>query len=211
MTEIDFFDKIMNRFHLAAELMEGNGGYDISRGMSHSVSGYTEDLFALFIAERLNNKKNKYLVDKSTSIRLKEKARPTSFKPDLSIISDHIMTHYFDVKVNLGWHRNLIDFIKEKDAFVEQIKGKYAWYTEGNDKPSIFISRDIVYHIVVIFSWNINKATMRENLEFASSLENVKLSILSHPTSTAEKVDINYADFENIFKSLNLINTEPTT
>ena len=54
MTEVAFFEKIHQKYKESNLLMEGNGGFNIKRGMAHVMSGYLEDLFALFIARKMD-------------------------------------------------------------------------------------------------------------------------------------------------------------
>ena len=104
MTEMEFFEKVYQKYQESNHLLEGDGGFNIKRGMAHVISGYLEDLFALYIAQKVNRKDVEYFVDKVISIRFFEKEKAKSFKPDLAIIDNGVMTHYFDLKSNLGWN-----------------------------------------------------------------------------------------------------------
>jgi hypothetical protein len=104
MTKEEFIGKIHQHRKNAENLMEGDGGYKIKRGMAHVISGYVEDLFALFLASNIGNKDLEFYVDKVTSIRFNKNKKAKSFKPDLSIINNNTLTHYFDLKTNMGWN-----------------------------------------------------------------------------------------------------------
>lgn len=95
----------------------GNGGFNIQRGQAKVLSGYVEDLFALYLAERINRKDLQFIVYKSTSLKIPNKHKATTtFKPDVSIItSDHVFTEYYDLKTNLGWNRDIEKYIKKKE------------------------------------------------------------------------------------------------
>lgn len=54
MTEEVFFERIQKHKHWCKNLAEGNGGFNIQRGQAKVMSGYVEDLFALYLAERIN-------------------------------------------------------------------------------------------------------------------------------------------------------------
>ena len=54
--------------------------------MANVVSGYLEDLIAVYFAENIKNRSFKYYVDKVTSLRLESSEKAISFKPDLSVI-----------------------------------------------------------------------------------------------------------------------------
>ena len=88
MTEHDFLEKV-NSFQSECKLLaEGDGGFNIKRGQAKVSSGYIEDLFALYVATRINDHELDFFVDKTTSLRYSQKGRATSFKPDLSIVNN---------------------------------------------------------------------------------------------------------------------------
>ncbi|WP_459211408.1 hypothetical protein [Aquimarina rhabdastrellae] len=64
MTEVQFFEKVHQKYKDSNHLLEGDGGFNIKRGMAHVMSGYLEDLFALYIAQKVNRKDVEYFVDK---------------------------------------------------------------------------------------------------------------------------------------------------
>lgn len=182
MTQEEFVEKIHLYTRNAKRLIEGDGGYNIKRGMAHVTSGYVEDLFALYLATKINRSDLQYLVDKVTSIRFSKTGKATKFKPDLSIInSENVLTHYFDLKTNLGWNRNLTSYLKIKNEFINKIKGRNAWIHFGKDNvQEIQIYEKLKYKIVVVYGWNINKEQMEENIRIATEYENVELFILNN-------------------------------
>lgn len=206
MTESEFIHKLYERYESAGELLEGTGGYNIQRGMAHSISGYLEDLFALFIAKRLNRHDLQFLVDKVVSINLPGNKRSTSFKPDLmiskSVQNQFRMTHYLDLKTNLGWTRDLEEFMLQKEEFINKIKGQYAWVRFGKEVQSVLIEEDIKYHIVVVFGWNINKNVMSSNIELAKKLSNVRLNVLCTKPEGNHK--IHQEEFDQLYEYLNI-------
>jgi hypothetical protein len=181
MTDQEFLDKIGVHANSCRDLSEGNGGYNIKRGMARVMSGYVEDLFALYLAKRINRFDLSFLVDKVTSIRFSKNGKATTFKPDVSIINDqHVVTHYYDLKTNLGWNRDLKDYLKYKNAFIDKIKGRPAWIHYSKDNvQDITISPNLKYKMVVLYGGNINKNQLIENVRLAQEYENIELYILN--------------------------------
>lgn len=208
MTQEEFVEKIHMHTTNAKNLIEGDGGFNIKRGMAHVTSGYVEDLFALYLAKKLNRVDLQYLVDKVTSIRFSLNGKATTFKPDLSIInSESILTHYFDLKTNLGWNRDLAFYLKTKNDFINKIKGRKAWiHFDKNNVQEIIISKKLKYKMVVIYGWNINKSQMEENIRLANEFENVELFVLNNLDENKSLV-IGNLDFERLHtETLNLCN-----
>ncbi|WP_111710170.1 hypothetical protein [Lutibacter citreus] len=205
MNEIEFIDRVKAKSIESKKLIEGNGGYKIKRGMAHSISGFVEDLFALYVAEYINRDNLEYFVDKVISIRLNKNEKARSFKPDLMIInSENIMTHYFDLKTNLGWNRYLENYITEKNDFINQLRGRKAWINLGKNEKAkdVVISENLKYHMVVIYGGNINQETMINNLKIASNLENIEIDTLYHKNDDNANFEIDYKAFENIHNSI---------
>lgn len=180
MTELDFFKKIQIHRDWCKNLAEGNGGFNIKRGQAKVMSGYVEDLFALYLAERINRNDLQFLVDKSTSLKFSPKGKATSFKPDVSIInSDNVLTEYYDLKTNLGWNRDIENYIKKKSEFISKIKGRKGWIHFSKDNvQEITFSENLKYKMVVIHGWNINQEQLNKNIELVKEFENVDLYIL---------------------------------
>lgn len=204
MTEIEFFEKIHQKYKESNLLMEGDNGFQIKRGMAHTVSSYLEDLFAVFIATKINRRDIAYYVDKIISIRFNEGEKAKSFKPDLMIINNGQLTHYFDLKSNLGWNRDAQEYLTNKDAFIKKIKGRPAWIRDKYDKSvqHLEISEDLKYHMVVVFGGNINQKTMDTNIHLAQNLKHVSIDVLHQKRKEESHSAINNEAFENIYKSL---------
>lgn len=203
MTNKEFIDKIENHRIEAQSLLTGNGGFNIKRGMAHVISGYVEDLFALFIAEKINSKNIQFLVDKVTSIRFNKGERAKSFKPDLSIIDNDILTHYFDLKTNMGWNREFEAYLKQKNDFVKSLRGKNAWIRHSKTEvQNIKVSTNLIYQMVIIYGWNINQKTLKKNLNLAKNFENLQVHILFHKNHEKDLFEINELAFTDIFNTL---------
>jgi hypothetical protein len=201
MEVAEFFNKIERHQKIAAGILEENThGYLIKRGMAHVVSGYLEDLFAVYVAENIKNRSFKYYVDKVTSLRLNSSEKAISFKPDLSIIKNDTLTHYFDLKTNLGWNRDFVRYLEIKNDFIETIKGKKAWIRWGQFVEEISIADDLKYQMVVLYGWNINQEKLYENLQKASIYKNVEVHILSPQNAVDNKPNLDA--FSKILKSI---------
>ena len=200
MKEQEFIDKIFAQKKKAHDLMEGDGGYRISRGMAHSISGYAEDLFSVYMAKKIKREDFRYYVDKVISLKLAKDANAKSFKPDLMVLDNaNIVTHYFDLKTDLGWNRRLDDYLAEKNKFIDSIKGKDAWIYYPDDKTiNVKISRHIKYQMVVLFGWNINQEILKNNIHIASKLKNVEVYVLYAKDKEGEPFAINKNEFERL-------------
>lgn len=202
MTKEVFIAKIQKHRKEAESLIEGNGGFKIKRGMAHVISGYVEDLFALFIAEAIGSKTIEYFVDKVTSIKFKPKERAKTFKPDLSIVNENVLTHYFDLKTNMGWNRHFEDYLKTKNDFIESLKGKKAWIHWQDGNQEINISKELKYQMVVVFGWNINQELLKTNLLKAQGFPNVEVHVLYVNKEDGDGYAINENAFDNIINSV---------
>ena len=69
MTNQDFIYAICDFYKESRKLMVNPGDYNIWRGVSHSISSQSEDLFALFIAEKLNDPSLEFIVDQTMSYK----------------------------------------------------------------------------------------------------------------------------------------------
>lgn len=207
MTEVQFFEKVHQKYKDSNHLLEGDGGYKIKRGMAHVTSGYLEDLFALYIAQKVNRKDVEYFVDKVISVRFSENEKAKSFKPDLAIVDNGVMTHYFDLKSNLGWNRNAENYMLDKNRFIEKLKGQNAWIRDKHDKSvlDIKISDALQYNMVVVFGGNINPTQMDNNFKASNKLENVQLHVLHRKRKDEANEAIDIEAFEAIEQSLEVL------
>ena len=199
MTNQEFVNKVNEEYHKANNLLEGDGGFNIVRGTAHPVSGYMEDLFALYMAKRINKISNQYLVDKLLSIRFSRKGRATTFKPDLAVIESGVVLVYYDLKTNLGWNRDLKKYLTKKDDLIRKIKGKNGWIHFSKENiHDIKFSEELKYKMVVFNGWNINQEQLRENIDFAAKLENVDIFILNTWNKETGKLTTDNNAFDNL-------------
>lgn len=201
MTKEEFIQKVQNHRVQAEKLMEGDGGFKIKRGMAHVISGYVEDLFALYLAQNIGDKNFEFYVDKVTSIRFNPKEKAKSFKPDLSIIKENVLTHYFDLKTNMGWNRHFEEYLQKKNDFIETLKGRDAWIHWEDGNQSIKISPDLKYQMVVVFGWNINQNLLKSNLKKAKEYSNIEVHVLYEKKEGYSSYSINEKAFDDVINS----------
>lgn len=179
----------------------------ITRGRSHSISSYTEDLFAAFLAENLG--KYHYFIDQPITIEGKKNV----IYPDVAIVDENNkIVNLLDLKMDLGFNRNsFIDFCKKKEVLITDIRNKSCHLKDGITKTvkSFELDQDIKYHVVIISDTNIPKKQMKENIERTQELNNVcvySLTSNKHP-NTYEKnklmdIKINIEEFDKLINNL---------
>lgn len=201
MTEKEFVNKVNEHYARAHDLYEGNGGYNIQRGTAHVISGYLEDLFALYMAQKIDSKENLYLLDKIMSIKIIKNERALSFKPDLAILQHGVLTHYYDLKTNLGWNRYLENYLREKDALIQKIRERRGWiHFSKENVQTITFSEHLKYQMVVFNGFNINSKDLQSNIKYAASLENVELHILNTYNEKDGTLNIDLKAFDCLYK-----------
>jgi hypothetical protein len=92
MTNREFVDTIIDYYTVSRNLSIKIEGYNVWRGVSHSISSNAEDLFAKLMIEKINDKDLEFIVDKTMSYNLPGQ-KSVQFRPDLAIVKNGIMTH----------------------------------------------------------------------------------------------------------------------
>lgn len=198
MTPKDFIGRVISLYQDARISKYANS--KISRGRSHSISSLVEDLFASFLIIS-DQEIDKILVDQPVFVE----GIVSTFYPDISVIRDGMITAFFDLKMDLGWKRDGLKVLCEKDKeLIQAIRTKSCTFKDGSTKErgSYVISKSAVYDIVIISDQNIAKTKLESQLEAVAGLDDfVKVHILSrneHPNTyglTAEelltKIEIN--------------------
>jgi hypothetical protein len=184
----------------AHTLKYGDGGYQIARGMAHSVAGWVEDAFALYVAEELSDRSNQYYVDKVVSYKFEGMDKSKSFKPDVLCLKQGennqlVATHMFDLKTDLGFNRmGFDDFIRNKQEFIQKIRGNPVWTSvqgqNGYEKIDFHISSAIQYTIVVVIDWNMDKGDLQGLVDLANQTDEVNMYILLQYVKTGQENDI---------------------
>ncbi|PCJ67362.1 MAG: hypothetical protein COA58_03310 [Bacteroidetes bacterium] len=207
MTPQEFKQKLDHKYGEAKKLSAGDDGFRIKRGTAHVISGYAEDLFALYAAQIRKNRDCTYLVDHSISYRETDGARAKTCKPDLAILDNGKLTHYYDLKMNLGFSRDLGHFMQEKQDLINGLKTADTWASvtvgEKKERWGITIPKTLVYHIVVLYGWNISEEQMKANEALENELSNVELTILF--PRKGKDVEISEEAFAILDKSLESI------
>ena len=143
MTPEIFFEKIKQYKQKAHTLLEDKLHHNITRGMAHSISGYVEDLFSVYVASNINRSDVHYFVDKVVSFWPSNGGKAKSIKPDLLVVENNVATHYCDMKTDLGYRRDMESYLKERNELIEEIKGREAWISFPGNTKQIKFSKEI--------------------------------------------------------------------
>ena len=212
MTDHEFIDIICDFYLESRELAVDPNEHHIWRGVSHSISSKAEDLFALFVAERLMDDSLEYIVDKTFSFRSDE-GKSIQFRPDLAIVHDSTITHIFDLKMDMGYKRRLFETDRfeqsgEMFEFLRSGKVESVSCRETNKIDRILqISQNVINQIVVISEKNGGKkANMTEMIETVNELDWVNLYYLTrdvHPNNyNGRQPVLNHSEFERLFQDI---------
>lgn len=189
---------------------------NIHRGRSVSISGYLEDLFALFIATNNSKKDCNYLIDQPMSFPSSDLNKQVTKYPDIAIQDqpDLIITDLIDMKTDLGWNRNgMLDFCEDWNRTIELSKGKPTKFKDGKtkEKKDGTFSKNLHLHIVVASQINSGKKVL-DHYEEIKNLENVSLYILSdkvHPNSYEfsdktifDRMEIRHDEFNRLLNNI---------
>lgn len=182
MTNKELIDKIQSLYAEARDTDYSD--LRIHRGRKHSISSKVEDLFAFFLLKRLNNNNIMFWVDyplsyKSISKQTKKgNPKTITIYPDIAIVKDNIITDIIDLKLDLGWKRNLKPVLHNALLTVNELRkkqiGAYKPLIENGEKSqksiSVNFSNQLDWHIIVISDQNITSSAMKENETVARKL-----------------------------------------
>ncbi|KKS70128.1 MAG: hypothetical protein UV40_C0004G0001 [Parcubacteria group bacterium GW2011_GWA1_42_7] len=208
MDNEDFILNIIKLYQKARET--GSDNKKIRRGRSHPISANSEDLFALFLIDKINC--DFIYVDQPISIV----GRRGQIYPDIVIVKDGIITSFCDLKMDLGWkRRELFSFCKTKKNKLSQIRGKQCKIRDGlTKKDKIFtISSKLSFNVVILSDQNIKAEILRDHRKKIGSLgADVGLFILSgreHPNTYGftpdellKRIDIKNEAFNELIEKL---------
>jgi hypothetical protein len=204
ITPESFINEIVEAYKQARKAKVDNAR--ITRGRSHSISSYVEDLFANFLAENLG--KYEFFIDQPVSV----KGRRNAIYPDVAIVSDGKIVNLVDLKMDLGWNRKgFIQFCKDKETLITDIRGKSCKIKDGITKKSrdLEIDSNLKYHVVIVNDGNITKEQMKQNIEGTKGLDNVCVYLLSaeqHPNTYEEEklknIKIKTDQFDKLMNNL---------
>lgn len=211
MTNQDFISTICNFYKESRKLMVDAGDYKIWRGVSHSISSQSEDLFALFIAKKLNDSSLEFIVDKTMTYKMPGK-KSIQFRPDLAIINKGVLTHSIDLKMDMGYKRRYFETPefeteeKKFSTFREQTFESVS-YRMNDDKVELKVSPKIKNQIVVISEKNEGKPSNRTDMiEAINMMDWVSIYYLSgdvHPNNYSNELpSVNDVQFERLINDI---------
>lgn len=216
MTNTDLIESIINYYIESQQLTINRGDFNIWRGVSHSISSRTEDLFALFVAERLDIDGLEFIVDKTFTYKVGTQ-NSIQFRPDLAIVRNGLITHILDLKMDMGYKRRY----HETDSFEnERIKfeifrnneiEKQIYYTRNRQRTYLNVSQNIINQIIVVSEKNEGRLDNRISMvRSINELDWVNIYYLTgdvHPNNysetTLQDIRINETEFDRMFNDIN--------
>ena len=170
MTNREFINTIIDYYVESRELTCNFEKYNIWRGVNHSVSSKAEDLFALFIAKKIDRLDIELIVDKTMSYRTPD-GKSKQFRPDLAIVQNGILTHIIDLKMDMGYKRRYheTEKFKSEEVMYSLIRSQTNFPISYNQGPYIeprflAVSSNIKCQIVVISERNEGKSSNRTDM-----------------------------------------------
>jgi len=212
MTNRYFIKSIIEYYRESRKLTIEKGTYNIWRGVNHSISSQSEDLFALMIAEELQNNSLEFIVDKTMSLKIQGE-KSIQFRPDLAIVKDGKLTHIIDLKMDMGYKRRYFEtpeFKKEAKKFEILRTQSFLEVTYNRGAEKLKVSKNIINQVVVISEKNEGKSTNRtEMIDAIDKLDWVNIYYLTgdvHPNNysdtTLKDIRINDEVFDKLFKDI---------
>ncbi len=182
MDQEQFLTKVIQLYHQARKPLFPNN--KIRRGRSRSIASAVEDLFALFLSERIIC--DLIYIDQPISIE----GPKTQIYPDIVIIKNQKIVALCDIKMDLGWkRRELYNLCKHYASLLAKIKGKKCKIKDKITKKSILyhISRKVIFNIVIVSDQNNTQRTLQGQLvKIKPFNKTVPVSILTtsgHPNT----------------------------
>lgn len=209
MTNEEFIDQIVAYYQESRKLSINPGKHNIWRGVSHSISSQAEDLFAFFVAEKLNDPSLEFIVDKHFSLR-KAGMKTIQFRPDLAIVKNGLVTHIMDLKMDMGYKRRYHEMpaFKTLETNINKLRaGDFDELSYNNRNVVLGCTSTITYQIVVVSEKNEGKAKNREDIvEAISELNWVDIYYLTgdvHPNNYSDlKPTIRTSEFGRIIEDI---------
>lgn len=218
MTNKELIDGVIKYYSEARDSLYNDSR--ISRGRKHSISSKTEDLIAHYLKENLRNKELTFLVDYPITFKSRtektKKGEPKSktIYPDIAIVCNNTIVNVIDVKMDLGFKRNIKEFLDTALETVNDLReiktATYKKIDELNNKTKesypIHFSNDLKWHIVVVSNQNISEKKREENKNiikdtcFESPLNYYVLSSGRHPNGGSPIIED--VEFSNLLNSL---------
>jgi len=215
MNNKKFISQICDYYKESKELKIPNNKYNIWRGVNHSISSKSEDLFALFIAIRLNDSTLEFIVDKTMTCKIPGE-KSIQFRPDLAIVKNGVLTHSIDLKMDMGYKRRYFEteafenLQKRFNIFRKQSFESVSYKKNYNTKIYLDVSSEIKNQIVVISEKNGGKSSNRTDMTSAiSAMDWVDIYYLTgvvHPNNASnESPRLNVEEFDRLIKDIRVI------
>ena len=127
MTNKAFINNVIELYKIAKSSTDKFKSIEIKRGRNHSISSQTEDLLAYFLLKRIGKLDFEFWVDYPVSFKTSSKKTKNgspgtkTIYPDISIVKKNNSEEFeivemIDLKMDLGWKRNLTEYIDEKKS-----------------------------------------------------------------------------------------------
>jgi hypothetical protein len=182
----------------------------VRRGRSHSLAYIAEDLVAVFIAFNLKEDLEIYVDQPITVIGHKKRSYP-----DISIFKENKLTNIIDVKLDLGWIRDKLSEICEKNSIsIKAIRNKEGKLKDGitGETKTISITEGCKYHILIVSGCNITEKKLEEQInqviKYQSEVSCYVLSGKEHPNANIpdeefwKKLEIYTEHFDRFFSNI---------
>lgn len=158
----------------------------IYRGESRSISSQTEDLFARYLADILPDDTTLYINQIITS---GAKASRYRVKPDVIVARGKQIVALFDLKMDLGYHRNdFLTFWSAKDRLMTSLHGlEFSLFRKeqsGKMPLRLTMCKQARLFFVLVSGQNINPNDLDSLLNHKGTMRNSNLFVLtrgSHP------------------------------
>ena len=158
--------------------------HKVSRGRSRSISSCLEDLFAVFLANKM--KCDHVYVDQPISIPYQ---RPRY--PAITVARDNQLTAFCDLKTDMGWDRKgLGPLCRRHYQWLHKARVKIAILNEkkgaAKTRRSYKVSKRATYSVVILHEHNINAELLKDqisgvNKQFGRDLDVFILTRGRHP------------------------------
>lgn len=208
MTDNELIEKIISLYKEArvTTYIKKN----IKRGRSHSISSRVEDLFAVYISEMLPENVE-ILIDQPFTYH---SDKTYAMYPDIAVIRNNEVVKLFDIKMDLGWNRDFYPFCKEKQDFIDEIKGLQVKAKDGATKEQKIykISDSVKINIVIVSNANISKTKREENEKRILTLDKNKIEVFvladAHPNNYDDdditNIPLRQIDMDNLKREIRL-------
>jgi len=210
-----FIKDVVDRYYAARETFIPHE--KISRGESRSVASETEDLLAYYLAITYPQIEHIYINQNLTPTDndLKKQIGKTLVKPDLVICSQGTIKLLIDVKMDLGYIRNEINDLMNKNNFAIQTLKQKSFKAKvkrklHSDEVGLIFDKNAKYIYFVISDKNNKSANLQLTKDLAKRLDSVEIYTAltdMHPNDygidileakNKVKAHLNYLDIQSL-------------